>query len=140
MRCSSSPAASRSRRSPIASTIGFAAFADRVIAYFPPRSNRAHTWDVLEQLWSLDVASSRTLVAPVARMLVGRLKQTSLICLVSDFLTPEDLGNTPDVKMLAARHDVVSVVVEDPLEASLPEGAAPYGCAIWNRAGPRGWR
>jgi uncharacterized protein (DUF58 family) len=103
--------------------IGFVAFADRVVAYFPPRTNRAYTWGVLDQLWSLDVSSPRTLVAPVARMLIGRLKQTSLVCLVSDFLTPEDLSAASDVKMLAARHDVVSVVVEDPAEASLPEGS-----------------
>src|SRR4029450_12880480 len=101
----------------------FVAFADRVIAYFPPRSNRAYTWGVLDQLWSMDVSSSRTLVAPVARILAGRLKQTSLVCLVSDFLTPEDLSAAPDVKMLAARHDVVSVVVEDPAETSLPAGS-----------------
>jgi len=104
-------------------TIGFVAFADRVIGYFPPRTSRAYTWDVLDQLWSLDVAASRTLIAPVARQLVSRLKQTSLVCLVSDFLTPESLDNLADVKMLAARHDVVSVVVDDPLEASLPDGS-----------------
>lgn len=104
-------------------TIGFVAFADRVIAYFPPRSSRAHTWGALDELWSLEVSSTRTLVAPVARMLIGRLKQTSLVCVVSDFLTPEDLSKASDVKMLAARHDVVSVVVEDPAETSLPEGS-----------------
>jgi uncharacterized protein (DUF58 family) len=103
--------------------IGFVAFADRVLAYFPPRNNRAHAWEVLEQIWALDVRASRTALTPVARHLMARLKRTSLVCVVSDFMTSEDLESGRDLKMLAARHDVVGVVVEDPAEASLPAGA-----------------
>lgn len=103
--------------------IGFVAFTDRVVAYYPPRSNRAHAWEVLEQLWALDVPATRTAVAPMARLLAGRLKRTSLVCIVSDFMTSEDLGAARDLKMLAARHDLVSVVVEDPAETALPAGS-----------------
>jgi len=102
--------------------IGFVAFADRVLAYFPPRNHRAHAWDALEQLWALDAPATRTAVTPVARLLAGRLKRTSLVCVVSDFLTTEDVGASGDLKILAARHDLVSVIVEDPAEASLPQG------------------
>jgi len=102
--------------------IGFVAFADRVLAYFPPRSHRAHAWEVLDQLWALDAPATRTAIAPVARLLAGRLKRTSLVCVVSDFITPEDLGDGRELKMLAARHDLVGVVVEDPAERALPAG------------------
>ncbi|MDO8678570.1 MAG: DUF58 domain-containing protein [Acidobacteriota bacterium] len=102
--------------------IGFVAFADRVLAYFPPRHNRAHAWEALEQLWSLDAPATRTSVAPVARLLAGRLKRTSLVCVVSDFITSDVFGAARELKMVAARHDLVGVVVEDPAEASLPDG------------------
>jgi uncharacterized protein (DUF58 family) len=103
--------------------IGFVAFADRVLAYFPPRNNRAHAWEVLDQIWALDVPASRTALSSVARLLMGRLKRTSLVCIVSDFMTPENLEHARDLKMLASRHDVVSVVVEDPAEMELPAGS-----------------
>jgi uncharacterized protein (DUF58 family) len=101
--------------------IGFVAFSERVVAYFPPRNGRAHTWGALDQLAAIEAAAPRTLFSPVARQLIGRLKQTSLVCLVSDFVTPERLDEQPDVKMLATKHDVVGVVVEDPLEVALTE-------------------
>jgi uncharacterized protein (DUF58 family) len=102
--------------------VGFVAFADRVAAYFPPRSHRAHAWTMLDETWSLELPASRTAIAPVARMLAGRLKRTSLVCVVSDFMTADDVAQTRELKMLAARHDVVGVVVEDPAEHTLPEG------------------
>jgi uncharacterized protein (DUF58 family) len=102
--------------------IGFVAFADRVLAYFPPRHHRAHAWEALEQMWALEAPATRTSVAPVARLLAGRLKRTSLVCVVSDFITAEDFGDARELKMVAARHDLVGVVVEDPAEASLPAG------------------
>lgn len=102
--------------------IGFVAFADRVLAYFPPRTHRTHAWEALDRIWALDAPATRTSIAPVARLLAGRLKRTSLVCVVSDFITSEDLGRTRDLRILAARHDLVSVVVEDPTEQSLPEG------------------
>ncbi|MGH9386717.1 MAG: DUF58 domain-containing protein [Vicinamibacterales bacterium] len=102
--------------------IGFVAFADRVLAYFPPRSHRSYAWEVLERLWALDPPAARTELAPVARLLAGRLTRTSLVCVVSDFMTPEDFGAASELKMLAARHDVVGVVVEDPAEITLPPG------------------
>jgi uncharacterized protein (DUF58 family) len=103
--------------------IGFVAFSDRVLAYFPPRNNRAHAWEVLDAIWALDGAAPRTALSPVARLLTGRLKRTSLICIVSDFMTADDFANARDLKVLAARHDLVSIVVEDPAEMSLPAGA-----------------
>jgi uncharacterized protein (DUF58 family) len=102
--------------------VGFVAFADGVAAYFPPRSHRAHAWTMLDETWSLDPPAARTAIAPVARMLVGRLKRTSLICVVSDFMTADDVGEGREFRMLAARHDVVGVVVEDPAEYALPPG------------------
>jgi uncharacterized protein (DUF58 family) len=102
--------------------IGFLAFTDRVVMYAPPRRNRARVWKTLEELWQLEPPSGGTAVLPAARFLAGTLKKSSTIFFVSDFVTNEDLRSR-DLKMLAARHDVVAVAIEDPAEAELPRGA-----------------
>ena len=102
--------------------IGFAAFTNRVVMYAPPRRSRARVWKMLEELWMLDEAPVPTEVLPAVRFLAGRLKQVSTVFLVSDFMTDENLGMARDLKVLAARHDVIGVLVEDPGESDLPAG------------------
>lgn len=101
---------------------GFLAFSDRVLRYHRPRRTRARVWKLLDELWSLAPGSGGTKLLPALRFLNGHLKKEGLIFLISDFLTDEDLFGGAELKVLAARHDVVAVVVEDPAEAALPPG------------------
>ena len=50
------------------------------------------------------------------------LKKTSVVFLVSDFITGEDLFASRDLALLSARHDVIAVVPEDAAETTLPAG------------------
>jgi uncharacterized protein (DUF58 family) len=100
---------------------GFVAFSDRVAVSTPPRRTRAAAWATLEACWAAR-GSGRTAILPVLRELTRTLKRMSIVFLVSDFLTDEDLFGGPELAMLAARHDVIAVVPEDPSEASLPQG------------------
>lgn len=102
--------------------VGFVAFTDRVLMYTPPRRNRARVWTVLEEIWALDPPAARTAVLPAVRYLSGHLKKISTVFLVSDFITDEDLQRARDLKVLAATHDVIAVVVEDSAESELPRG------------------
>ena len=101
---------------------GFMAFADRVIACTPPRRTRGAAWTILERCWSLSPRPGRTALLPAIRHLAGTLKKTSIVFLVSDFMTDEDLFGSTDLALLAARHDVIAVVPEDPAESALPAG------------------
>lgn len=101
---------------------GFLAFSDRVLRYHKPRRTRARAYQLLDELWSLAPGSGGTKLLPALRFLNGHLKKQGLIFLISDFLTDEDLFGHAELKVLAARHDVVAVVVEDPAESALPEG------------------
>jgi uncharacterized protein (DUF58 family) len=101
---------------------GFMAFADRVVAFTPPRRTRGTAWAVLEQCWSLAPQPGRTAIVPAVRHLARMLKKTSVIFLVSDFMTDEELFASKDLAVLAARHDVIAVVPEDPAEMALPAG------------------
>jgi uncharacterized protein (DUF58 family) len=102
--------------------VGFVAFTDRVLMYRPPRRARARAWSLLEEIWRLDPPPAGSAIVPVARFLTGHLRKASSIFLVSDFMTDEKLDASSDLKVLAATHDVIAVVVEDPAEAELPAG------------------
>lgn len=101
---------------------GFLAFADRVIACEPPRRTRAAAWNVLERCWSASPGRGGTRLRPAIRHLARTLKRMSVIFIVSDFITDEDLFSSPDLAMLAARHDLIAVVPEDVGETALPPG------------------
>jgi uncharacterized protein (DUF58 family) len=101
---------------------GFLAFADRVLTYSPPRRTRAAAWAVLQQCWALSPSPATTALLPAIRHLAKSLKRTSLVFLVSDFMTDEDVFGSPELGILTTRHDVVAVVPEDPAEATLPPG------------------
>jgi len=105
---------------------GFLAFSDRVLRYEPPRRARGRAWRIVEELWRLEPESRATAILPALRYLRGHLKKQNLVFLISDFLSDEDLFGKGELKMLAARHDVVAVVVEDPAEAQLPPGRASF--------------
>ena len=102
---------------------GFLAFADRVLMSTPPKRTRAAAWTVLEQAWALKPASSRTLMLPVVRHLATSLKRMSVIFIVSDFVTDDDVLSSPELGQLAAKHDLIAVVPQDRGETELPAGS-----------------
>lgn len=102
--------------------VGFVAFADRVLDFSPPRRARTDNWVILERLWTLAPQPGRTMLKPAVRALNARLKRATLVFLVSDFMTDEDVFDGGDLSVLAARHDVIAVIPEDPAESSLPSG------------------
>jgi uncharacterized protein (DUF58 family) len=101
---------------------GFLAFGDKVLLSTQPKRTRAAAWSVLEQAWSLKPPSSKTLLVPLVRHLTLTLKRMSLIFIVSDFVTHDDVLNSPELAYLAHKHDVVAVVPEDRAETELPAG------------------
>lgn len=102
---------------------GFVAFGDTVLLSTQPRRTRAAAWSVLEQAWALQPSSSKTLMLPLVRHLALTLKRMSLIFIVSDFVTSDDVLTSPELAHLAHKHDVVAVVSEDRAETELPAGA-----------------
>ncbi len=101
---------------------GFLAFADRVLLSTPQRRTRAAAWSVLQECWALSPSPSTTALVPAIRHLAKSLKRMSVVFLVSDFMTDEDVFGSSELGILTTRHDVIAVVPEDPAEASLPPG------------------
>ena len=102
---------------------GFMAFSDRVLMATRPKRTRGAAWTVLQQAWDLSSSSRRTLMLPAVRELAGTLKRMSVVFIVSDFLTDDNVLESPELSQLAAHHDVIAVVPEDRAETSLPPGS-----------------
>jgi uncharacterized protein (DUF58 family) len=101
---------------------GFVAFGDRVLISTPPKRSRGAAWAVLQEAWAVSSHSRRTLMVPVIRHLMTMLKRMSVIFIVSDFVTDDDVLNSAELAQLAAKHDVIAVVPEDRAETELPPG------------------
>jgi uncharacterized protein (DUF58 family) len=102
---------------------GFLAFADRVLTSSPPRRTRAAAWATLQQCWDARPdPHARSRMVPVIAHLLKTLKRMSIVFIVSDFITDDDVLHSKELAILAARHDVIAVVPQDPAEVSLPQG------------------
>ena len=102
---------------------GFLAFSDRVLLATEPKRTRASAWTVLEKAWMLKSPAARTLMLPAIRHLMTSLKRMSVVFIVSDFVTDDAVLTSPELGLLAAKHDVIAVVPEDRAETELPAGA-----------------
>ncbi len=102
---------------------GVLGFTDRVLDWTAPISDKQAAWSALTNLWAIKTPGKNTVIRPAVQHLLRNLKRTTMVVLVSDFQTDEDLSAFPELGMLATRHDVIAVVLEDPAETQLPAGA-----------------
>jgi uncharacterized protein (DUF58 family) len=102
---------------------GVLGFTDRVHDWTAPISDKQAAWSALTNLWAIKTPGKNTVIRPAVQHLLRNLKHTTMVVLVSDFQTDEDLSALPELGMLATRHDVIAVVLEDPAEMQLPAGA-----------------
>lgn len=102
---------------------GFLAFDDEVRVYSPPRRTRAAAWSVLEECWNVKSKAKRTRMVPALAHLMKVLKRMSVVFLVSDFMTEENIFESKELGLLGARHDMIAVVPEDRSETTFPRGS-----------------
>jgi uncharacterized protein (DUF58 family) len=97
--------------------VGLIVFTDQVESYVPPKKGKKHVLRVVREILTFQPSSPRTNLAAGLEYLgkVGRRK--SVAFLVSDFLAH---GWERPLQMANRRHDVVPVVITDPMEEKLP--------------------
>jgi uncharacterized protein (DUF58 family) len=97
--------------------VGLYMVTDRVEKFVPPKQGRRHVLRVIGEILAFEPASRGTDLA-AGLDLLGRLaRRRSIVFLVSDFLTP---GWEHAMRIARQRHELVAVVVGDPLESALP--------------------
>ena len=98
--------------------VGTLLFTDRVEHVVPPRKGRKHALRLMRDLLAFEPEGRGTDIAGATDYLNKMLAHKAIIFFVSDFIA--DNVERP-LKLLAQRHDVVAVTVEDPSELELPD-------------------
>ena len=98
--------------------VGALLFTDHVEHVVPPGKGRRHALRLIRDILVYEPAGSGTDIAGAVDYLVKMLRHHSIIFLISDFLGTD--FERP-IKLLAQRHDVVAVTMEDPRELTLPD-------------------
>lgn len=98
--------------------VGTVLFTDRIEHVVPPRKGRRHALRLMRDLLAFEPVGTGTDIAAAVDYAGKMLVHKSIIFLVSDF-QEEELEQP--LKLLAQRHDVVAVTVDDPSEQELPD-------------------
>jgi uncharacterized protein (DUF58 family) len=97
--------------------VGLFIVTDRVERYVPPKKGRRHVLRVIGEILTFQPQSRKTDLAKGLDFLAKIARRRSVVFLVSDFLSE---GWERAMRIAAQRHELVPVVVGDPLEQALP--------------------
>ena len=97
---------------------GLLTFSDRIERYVPPAKGARHAMRLVREVLQPDQPQPTTSVATACDYLVRVLRRRSSVFLISDFI---DDGYERPLRDLARRHEVIAVVVVDPLDEALPD-------------------
>ncbi|HVV83273.1 MAG TPA: DUF58 domain-containing protein [Kofleriaceae bacterium] len=98
--------------------VGLFLLTDKVERYLPPKKGKRHVMRVVSEILSFQPTSRATDLAFGLDFLAKIARRRSVVFLVSDFLSD---GWERALKLTAQRHDLVPVVVSDPVELAMPE-------------------
>jgi uncharacterized protein (DUF58 family) len=98
--------------------VGTVLFTDRIEHVVPPRKGRRHALRLVRDILAFEPIGRGTDIGGTTEYLTKMLAHKAIIFLVSDFFG-ESIEHP--LKLLAQRHDVVAVTVEDPSERLLPD-------------------
>jgi uncharacterized protein (DUF58 family) len=103
--------------------VGLFIITDRIERYVPPKKGRRHVLRVIGEILAFEPTSRKTDLAKGLDFLGKVAKRRSVVFLVSVFLSND---GERAMRITAKRHELVPVVVGDPLEQELP----PVGLVV----------
>lgn len=98
--------------------VGTMLFTDTVEHVVPPRKGRRHALRLIRDMLVFRPSGRGTDIAGATDYLNRMLPSKAIVFLISDFQAP---NIERPLKLLAQRHDLVAVTVEDPSELDLPD-------------------
>jgi uncharacterized protein (DUF58 family) len=97
---------------------GLLLFTDRIERYVPPRRGKKHGLRLISETLAFQPRGRGTDLAAALGHLTTAQRRRAVVFVVSDFLAGD---YEQALAVLARRHDVVPVVVTDPVEETLPD-------------------
>ncbi|HUS27926.1 MAG TPA: DUF58 domain-containing protein [Kofleriaceae bacterium] len=100
--------------------VGLFIVTDKIERYVPPKKGRRHVLRVIGEILAFEPTSRKTDLAAGLDFLGKVAKRRSVVFFVSDFLGSDPMKWERSMRITAQRHELVPVVVADPLEQALP--------------------
>lgn len=98
---------------------GIMLFSDQPELYIPPRKGRRHVLRLVREILAHEPRHRGTDIAGCLDNLNRVVKRKGILILISDFADEKDFSRP--LRIAAKRHDLIPVLVEDPLETNLPD-------------------
>ncbi len=98
--------------------VGAVLFSDQVESFIPVRKGRGHVLRLIRDLLAVTPARPGTSIEAGLRFVLNVQRRSGIVFLISDFI---DSGYERMLQLAAMQHDVVPIVLRDPLEQVLPD-------------------
>jgi uncharacterized protein (DUF58 family) len=96
---------------------GLILFSDDIEKFIPARKGSKHVLRVIRELLYFEPVSKKTNIAAALEFLNKTSKRKATVFVVSDFM---DTGFETAMRVIAKKHDVIAIRMQDPVEQSLP--------------------
>lgn len=110
--------------------IGLIIFTDRVELFVPPKKGKKHVLRVIKEILDFKPKFRGTDIGSGLRYLSKVTKRRSVAFLISDFIIGEDEKKWQEyehsLKVAKNRHDIIPIVVMDPMESFSLKDSFPY--------------
>ncbi len=103
--------------------VGLIVFTDKVEKFVPPKKGAKHVLRVITEILGFKPERTGTNIAAAMEFLGHITKRKSVAFLFSDFM---DEGYEHSIKVAHKRHDLIPVVIHDPMEESIPPLGTVY--------------
>lgn len=105
--------------------VGAVLFTDRVEAFIPPKKGKKHGMALIAEILSTEPKGKGTDLEGALHFLGRVMKRRAIVFLLSDFLLPRSRpaaagGLELALRVAARRHELVPVILSDPMEEALP--------------------
>ncbi len=98
--------------------IGVILFSDRIEKFIPPKKGRKHILFIIRELLTFKPQGTGTDIAMALKFLSSAVKKRTTVFLMSDFISPDF---SKPLKIVAYKHDLISLFIYDRLETELPK-------------------
>lgn len=103
--------------------VGLITFSDQLETYHPPRKARSAVWRILHEVLKPGAYRPNTDLAGLFSFMNSVLKKRAIIFVISDFI---DTRFERPLAILAKRHDITALAINDPADFRLPTGSLIY--------------
>lgn len=99
---------------------GLLIFSDHIEHYVPPKKGRNHILRLIRDLLTIETSGRGTNLSLALQTVNRLMRRGAIVFLLSDFLMPA-ASFQHDLLITSKQHEVISIVLSDPLEESIPD-------------------